>query len=208
MANVNRPKGFSPIQNSGGASWNSKVGLYSVATDAVNSYAIGDVVMLAAGGDADGIPLVTKWAGAVSVGAQASGVIVGIRVADAGVSLVGAPLSLERTYIPVNSGAHYVYVLEDLSGTEFELQADVTAIAAANMSNNCTVTITANQTTLSSSSPYSSIVATSPAATNTLPIQILGLVQRPDNAYGSYAALRVRFNIYSQNGAVTGRTGV
>jgi len=208
MANVNRPKGFSPIQNGNSSGFNSKVGLYAVATDAANSYAIGDVVMLAAGADADGIPLVTKWAGAVTVGAQPAGVIVGIRVADAGVSLVGSALSLERTYIPVNAGTHYLYVLEDLATAEFELQGDVTTWAAAHMNNNCAVTITANQTTLASSSPYSSIVATTPAATNTLPIQILGLIQRPDNAFGSYAALRVRFNIYSQNGAVTGRTGV
>ena len=93
MANVNRPKGLSPIQNTGAAMWNQKASLYSVATDATNSYAIGDVVMLAAGSDAQGVPAVTKWAGAVSVGAQPVGVIVGIRVADPGVSLVGNSLS-------------------------------------------------------------------------------------------------------------------
>ena len=207
MANVNRPKGLSPIQNTGAAMWNQKASLYSVATDATNSYAIGDVVMLAAGSDAQGVPAVTKWAGAVSVGAQPVGVIVGIRVADPGVSLVGNSLSLEKTYLPVNSGAHYLFVVDD-PDTIFELQGDVTAWAAAHANNNCAVTITANQTTLGNGSPYSSIVATTPATTNTLPFQILGLVQRDDNAYGSYAALQVRFNIHSRNGAVTGRTGV
>jgi hypothetical protein len=163
--------------------------------------------MLAAGSDAQGVPNVIKWAGAVSVGAQPVGVIVGIRVADPGVSLVGNSLSLEKTYLPINSGAHYLYVVDD-ADTIFELQGDVTVWAAANASNNCAVTITANQTTLGNGAPYASTVATTPATTNTLPFQILGLVQRDDNAYGSYAALQVRFNIHSRNGAVTGRTGV
>ena len=60
MANVNRPKGLSPVQNGDGSPWNQAATLYYVANDASNSYAVGDVVMLAAGSDADGIPAVTK----------------------------------------------------------------------------------------------------------------------------------------------------
>jgi hypothetical protein len=207
MANVNRPKGLSPIQNGDGSQWNQQATLYYVANDASNTYAIGDVVMLAAGADADGVQAVTKWGGAVSVGAQPIGVIVGIRVADPGVSLVGNPLTLEKTYLGTSSGAHYLYVVDD-PAVIYELQGDVTAWATTHANNNATVTLTANQATLSQSSPYSSTVATSPATTNTLPFQVLGIVQRPDNGFGSYAALRVRFNIHSQYGAVTGRTGV
>jgi hypothetical protein len=70
------------------------------------------------------------------------------------------------------------------------------------------VTITANQTGLGNSSPYSSTVATSPATTNSLPFQVIGLVQRPDNGFGAYAALQVRFNVHNFYGAATGRTGV
>lgn len=207
MANVNRAKGLSPIMNGDGSPWNQQATLYSVATDAANTYAIGDIVMLAAGSDADGIPLVTKWAGAVTAGALPVGVIVGIRVADPSISLVGTNLNLNQVYLPVNSGAHYLYVVDDPSCI-FELQGDVTVWAAANASNNASVTLTANQTGLGQASPYSSTVATAPATTNTLPFQILGLVQRADNAYGSYAALRVRFNVHNQYGALTGRTGV
>jgi len=207
MANANRPKGLSPIQNGDGSPWTQAATLYSIPTDGTNSYAIGDIVMLAASADADGIPNVVKWGGAVSVGAQPVGVIVGIRVADPGVSLVGSPLSLERTYLPINSGAHYCYVVDDPSAI-FELQGDSTVWAVTNANNNVTVTLTANQTALSASNPYSSTVATSPATTLTLPLQILGFVQRADNAIGAYSALRVRFNVHAQYGAVSGRTGV
>lgn len=207
MANVNRPKGFCPIQTGDSSPWNQQATLYYIANDATNSYAIGDVVMRAAGADADGIPAVVKWTGVSAVTSLPLGVIVGIRVADPGVSLVGTSLTLERAFLPINSGGHYVYVVDNPS-TIYEVQGDVTAWAAANMSQNCNVTITANQTTLSNSSPYSSMVATAPAATLTLPIAILGLVQRPDNAFGSYAVLRVRFNTPDASGSVNGRTGV
>jgi hypothetical protein len=207
MANINRPKGLSPVQNSDGTMWSQGATLFAVANDASNTYAIGDIVIAAAGSDADGIPFVTKWNGTVAGASLPLGVIVGIRVADPGTSLVGNSLSLEKEYLPLSSGQHYVYVVTD-PGTIFEVQGDSTTWATTHMNNNCTLTITANQTTLGNSSPYSSIVATSPATTNSLPLQIIGLVQRPDNGFGSYAALLVRWNVHAYVGGTTGRTGV
>jgi hypothetical protein len=207
MANVNRPKGLSPIQNGDGSPWNQQVTLYYVANDASNTYAIGDVVMRAAGSDADGVPAVTKWTGVSAVGSLPLGVVVGIRVADPSVSLVGNSLSLERVYLPISSGAHYLFVVDDPS-VVYELQGDSTVWATTHANYNCTVTLTANQTGLAQASPYSSTVATSPATTLTLPFAILGIVQRPDNGFGAYAALRVKINTPDQYGSVNGRTGI
>lgn len=207
MANINRPKGLSPIQNSDGTVWSEGASLYAVANDGSNTYAVGDIVQLASGSDADGVPLVTKWAGTVGATTLPVGVIVGIRVADPGTSLVGNSLSLEKTYLPLNAGAHYLYVVTD-PATVYEIQGDSTAWAAANMNQNVAVTVTANQTTLGNGAPYSSTVATTPGSSNALPLQVVGLVQRADNGFGAYAALQVRFNVHAFNGAVTGRTGV
>ena len=207
MANVNRPKGLSPIQNSDGTQWSQGATLYSVASDASNTYAIGDIVMTASGSDADGIPLVTKWLGTVGATTLPLGVVVGIRVADPGVSLQGTSLSLEKAYLPLNAGAHYLYVVTDPS-TIFEIQGDSTVWATTHMNLNCNITMSQNQTSLASSAPYSNIVATGPASTTSLPLQIVGLVQRPDNAFGAYAAIQVRWNVQNAWGAVTGRQGV
>ena len=208
MANVNRPKGLSPIQNSAGNPWNQQATLYYVANDASNTYALGDVVQRAAGSDADGIPAVTKWTGVSAVGSLPLGVIVGIRVVDPGVSLVGNSLTLEKLYLAKNAGAHYLYVVDD-PDVIYELQGDSTVWATTNANNNCNVTLTMDQTaTLSNSSPYSSTVATSPGTTLTLPLQILGIVQRPDNGYGAYCALRVKINTPDCVGSVNGRTGI
>jgi hypothetical protein len=207
MANINRPKGLSPVQNADGTVWSEGASLFAVANDGSNTYAIGDIVQVAGGADADGVPLVTKWAGTVAAGTLPVGVIVGIRVADPGTSLVGNSLALEKTYLPLNAGAHYLYVVTD-PATVFEIQGDSTSWAASNMSQNVAVTVTANQTTLGNGAPYSSTVATTPGTSNALPLAVLGLVQRPDNGFGAYAALLVKFNVHNYMGAATGRTGV
>lgn len=207
MANTNRPKGLSPVQMGDGSPWNQQTSLYAIPTDGTNTYAIGDVVMRAAGSDADGISNVIKWTGASAVGSLPLGVIVGIRVADPGVSLVGTSLSLEKTYIGLSAGTHYVYVVDDTS-VIYELQGDSTVWATTHANYNCTVTLTANQTSLAPSSPFSSTVATSPNTTLTLPFAIMGIIQRADNAYGAYCALRVRINTPDAVGSVNGRTGI
>ena len=220
MANINRPKGLSPVQNVDGSPWSEGATLFAIPNDSSNTYAIGDIVALATGADADGVAYVTKWSGTVSATSLPVGVIVGIRVADPGTSLVGNSLSLEKAYLPLSSGLHYAYVVTDPS-TVFEIQGDSTTWAAANMNKNVNVTslvgttsgtagtITADgSASLGNSSPYSNTVAIAPNTTNSLPLQVIGLVQRPDNGFGAYAALLVRFNVHAFYGAATGRTGI
>lgn len=191
MANVNKPNGFTPVGTLAGAGWNEQGRLYAIASDGSNTYAIGDVVMSAASADADGIPLVTKWGGATTTSALPLGIIVGIRVADPSVSLVGTSLSLEKTYIGLSAGTRYVYVVDD-PNCVFEAQFDSTGATQAQLHQNAAVTITANQTNLSPSNQYSSTVLTSPATTATLPIRLMGAVQKPDNQVTSGASPYVR----------------
>ena len=205
MANLNAPKGFSPVGNIQGGSWNEQGRMYAIASDASNTYAIGDVVMSAASADANGVPYVTKWGGATTTSALPLGIIVGIRVADPGVSLVGASLSLEKSYIGLSAGTRYVYVVDDPM-VIFEAQFDSTAVAATDLHKNAAVTVTANQTSLAVSSPFSSTVLTSPATTATLPIRLLGLVQRSDNAVGAYCKVLCKWN-YHEFGVTAGASG-
>ena len=206
MANLNAPNGFSPVASLLGVKWNEQGRLYAIANDASNTYAIGDVVMSAASADSDGIPYVTKWGGATTTSALPLGIIVGIRVADPGVSLVGNSLSLEKAYIGKSAGTRYVYVVDD-PFVLFEAQFDSTAVAASNLHQNAAVTVTADQTsTLSNSSPYSNLVLTSPATTATLPIRILGLVQRTGNSTGAYARVLCKWN-YHEFGVTSGASG-
>ena len=208
MANVNRPNGFSPVGSLTGASWNQQGRMYAVANDAANTYAIGDVVMSAASASSLGVPLVTKWSGAAATSALPLGIIVGIQVADPTVSLVGTSISLEKTYLLQSAGAHYLYVVDD-PNIIFEGQFDVTGVALAGLHQNSSCTITAADA-LTPSAPYSSTVLTGPAVTATLPIRLLGAVQRPENqvttAASPYLRVLCKWNFH-EYGATAGASG-
>ena len=196
MANANTPRGLSPVGTITGAPYNEQGRLYAIANDGTNTYAIGDVVKVAGSSDTTGIPYVTKAATTDTP----VGVIVGIRVADPGVSLVGTTLALNTIYLPLNSGTRYVYVVDD-PNVIFEVEGDSTGVAAADVFKNAGLTITADQTSLSQSSPLSSTVlnassflAIGSSGSLALPLQIIGLVQASNNAPGAYAQALVKWN--------------
>ena len=196
MANANTPRGLSPVGTITGAAYNEQGRLYAIANDGTNTYAIGDVVKVAGSSDATGIPYVTKAATTDTP----VGVIVGIRVSDPGVSLVGTTLALNTIYLPLNSGTRYVYVVDD-PAVIFQVTGDATGVAAADVFKNAGMTITANQTSLSQSSPLSSTVlnassflAIGSSGSLALPLQIIGLVQAVNNAPGAYAQALVKWN--------------
>jgi len=196
MANANTPRGLSPVGTITGAPYNEQGRLYAIANDGTNTYAIGDVVKVAGGSDATGIPYATKAATTDTP----VGVIVGIRVADPTVSLVGTTLALNTIYLPLNSGTRYVYVVDDPS-VIFQVTGDATGVAAADVFKNAGLTITADQTSLAMSSPLSSTVlnassflAIGSSGSLALPLQIIGLVQASNNAPGAYAQALVKWN--------------
>ena len=213
MANVNKANGFSPVGNLLGGKWNEQGRLYAIPTsDTTNSYAIGDCVMSASGSDANGVRYVRKWGGATTTSALPLGIIVGIRVADPGVSLVGNSLSLEKAYIAAGTrtSVRYLYVVDD-PFVLFEAQFDSTGATQAQLSLNAAVTISAaNQTSLGNSSPYSDMVLTGPAVTATLPIRLLGAVQKGDNQVTStaspYDRVLCKFN-YHEYGTIGSASG-
>ena len=213
MANVNKPNGFSPVGNLLGGKWNEQGRVYAIPTsDTTNSYAIGDCVMSAAGSDTNGVRYVQKWGGATTTSALPLGIVVGIRVADPGVSLVGNSLSLEKAYLAAGTrtSVRYLYVVDD-PFVLFEAQFDATGATQAQLSLNTAVTISAaSQTSLSNSAPYSDMVLTGPAVTATLPIRLLGAVQKGDNQVTSAASPYVRvlckFN-YHEFGTIGSASG-
>jgi hypothetical protein len=196
MANANTPRGLSPVKSITGAPFNEQGRLYAIANDGSNTYAIGDVVKVAGGSDTQGIAYVNKAASTdIPVG-----VIVGFRVSDPGVSLVGTTLQLNTLYLPLNAGLRYAFVVDDPS-VIFQVESDATGVAAADIFKNAGLTITANQTTLGQSQPLSntvlngsSILATSASGSLALPLQIIGLEQVENNEPGAYAGTLVKWN--------------
>jgi hypothetical protein len=203
MANINTPRGLSPVGTITGAAYNEQGRLYALANDASNTYAIGDVVKVAGGADVSGVPYVTKWAD----GDTPVGVIVGIRVADPTTSLEGVTLALNQIYLGLNAGTRYVFVVDD-PNVIFQVESDSTGVSAADVFSNATLTVTANQTSLAMSSPLSSsvldsgsILGLNDAGSLELPLQIIGIEQIVNNAPGAYANVLVKWNYHQFVGA-------
>lgn len=204
MANTNKPRGFSPVKSLvGGGQFQTNV--YAIATDASNTYAIGDVVMSKASSNANGIRYVQKWGGATTTSALPLGIIVGFQTPGANTSLQGVSLTLEKQWLPKSSAETLVIVADD-PFLVFEAQFDSTAVAVTDLSKNAAVTVTADQTSLAQSSPQSSTVLTGPAVTATLPVRLLGAVQATDNEIGAYVRVLCKWN-YHENGITAGASG-
>lgn len=219
MANTNKINGLSPVGYLNGAAYSGQARMYAIPTsDTTASYAIGDIVQSAGGSDANGIPYIIKVPAASASSFVAVGVVVGTSIADAGVSLVGTTLNLEQTYIlsGTRTAVRYVYVADD-PNLLFEASAGATAtnITLAKMRYNTGIasfysgadqTYAISQNTyLGPNAPYSNIILSSATVntTNTLPIQMLGLAQKSDNAIGAYARILCRFNNH-EFGVATG----
>ena len=227
MANSNKINGLSPVSYLSGAAYTGAARLYAIpVSDTTASYAIGDVVQSATssgstiGCEASGIPYVQKLTAGTAV--VPLGVIVGVRVADPTVTLQGVNIDLTTTYIVAGSrtAVRYVYVADD-PNLLFSAFIGSAGVTLANLRKNAALgvyysgadqTYAVNQnatvTSLTPSSPYSDLVLVSSNVTATLPIQVLGLYQTPNNtatataAAGAYAQVLCRFN-YHEFGVAT-----
>lgn len=200
MANVNQPKGFVPSRYQNANPYTGAFNTYCIPSSDVNQYNVGDAVKTVVGGDANGIPNVTKAAGTDAV----RGVIIGYVVAGVNnPSLVGVNLDLTLQNIPATkSKAYYVMVADD-PDILFEVQDDgLSALTQTSANKNASFTV-ANPTSPGQNS--ASVLSTASVGTvNTLNLKIMGLVQKPDNAYGVNAKWLVKFNQHEFNSPTVG----
>lgn len=200
MPNINRPQGFIPTRYPSGSAYAGGVNLYCVPSTDTTQINVGDTVRSANGGDANGIPNVTKAASSDTV----RGVVVGVLLSPPNLpSLVGTILDNTIQNIPATKQkAYYVQVLDDQDHI-FELQDDgITALAANSCNRTASYTV-ANPTAPAQNS--ATVLTTGSVGTsNALPLRIMGLLQRPDNAYGQYARWLVKFNLHEGNAPTFG----
>jgi len=206
MANVSKPSGLKPVGYLNGSPWNGQARMYYVPSTNATALYVGDpVTRLTASADANGVP-------SVSIGVAGSaicGVIVGIVVASAGVSLVGSTIDLTRRSLPIST-AGYVLVADD-PNIVFEVEegttasAAGTALTAAAVGNNANFVVIAGTNTYSDSGTL--VDNATEAVTATLNLKLLGLAQREDNAFGTRAKWLVLINNHQYKGG-TGTLGV
>lgn len=177
MANSDVKRGLVPVRMASGSKYNGSCNLYHVPATNADALFQGDPVTIT--GDAD-----TKGIASVALATAAgplTGVIVGFR-----------PITERQTlgYIPALTEG-YALVADD-TGIECEIQVSA-AIASADIGQNAAFLIAAGDTVYRRSNVQ--LDQGSLAATDTLPLQLLGTMQTVDNdPYTDFAKVRVRLN--------------
>ena len=199
MANLIGPRGFTPSRYLDNSPYNGGGNMYCIPAADANQYGPGDAVKSLAGGDATGIPYVTKALGTDYV----RGVIMGVfPSAPQNPSLVGTNLDLTIQNIPVAKARDYYVFVADDPTIIFELSDDGLAVLPTTACNKNASFTVANPVSPQQNSA-SSLNTASVAVTQALNIKLMGLVQKADNAYGLNAKWLVRFNQHELGGSNT-----
>lgn len=194
--------GFRPVKHQTGAPYNGQFNRYMVSASESGVINIGDLVVLS-----DSAALVD------TVG---FGVYPAVERAGSGTSaaIVGAVVGFEPDYSNLNAGMFraastrrivYVADAQDLIFAAPQ-DADGGVIAAASVGLNAAVTLGTATTTAPWASAMS-VDSSSVATTNTLPVQVVGILASPDNDVTSTARpaeVLVRINTHAFANAIAG----
>jgi len=198
MANANAPFGLRPVRYKSGAPYNGAANLYSVAAGDATALFVGDPVIIAGTGDADGISTVTRAA----AGDRITGVVVGFAPVPG--ASAGAVTAVNRGYRTAST-ADYVLVADD-PNLLFECQEDSDggALAVTAIGNNVDL-VAGSGSTVTKRSGYQ--LDSSTAATTTAQMRLWGVDQKVGNEVGANAVWLVSI-VEATETPAAGTTGV
>ena len=194
MANISRPNGFRPVKHLNGSAWNGQTQLFAILAANATATGVGDLVMLDGGADANGVPSVDRLTNGTT------SVPVGV--------IVGFMPDYSNLYTPSQfrsaSTLLYAFVVTD-NTVVFEAQASGAYGVATDSGLNVGTTLTAVSTATGLSGMQIDLATKATGAT--LPLKILGVVQRPDNDVSDTTNLKL--HVVLNNSAMSnGVTGV
>ncbi len=197
MANTSRLMGFIPVKHLTGAPYNGQANMYEIAAADTSPVMVGDLVMLSDLDATDLYPAVERIAAS---GQVTSGLVLGAVVGFVMATVIGTSLD-----IPVYRAAstkRFVYV-SDSPDTIYMVQDGGTVpCTKALIGANTGITATAGSTVTGLSNMATG--TTAPTTTSTLPLQIVGIVNSPDNeAAAANQKLLVRLNTPQYTGSQT-----
>lgn len=213
MPNVSRINGLRPVKHITGAPFNGQGTLYAVSASNGTAIFPGDLVKLAADGNAAGIQFVVPaTAGVAGTGAAALGTVLSIipaKLDPVTGAMTSGSIALDTPQYLAASTAGYVYVA-DSPDLVFEVEAttggNAYSFAVADIGQNVNVFAGAGSTVLGTSKHSADLG--DKGTTATLPLRVLGTVQRVDNdATGNFTKILVTINNHQLKGG-TGTIGV
>ncbi|WP_299517285.1 hypothetical protein [uncultured Flavobacterium sp.] len=201
MANTSRINGFKPVKHLNGSPYNGQANLYEVpSTEAVPVF-VGDLVKLSDQAATSLYPAVEAVVGASAQIAAGPilGAVVGIvnsKFDPVAGALSSGSISLDTPVYRPASTKQFVLVCDN-TDVVYEAEADA-SVAATSIGLNVGVGASAHTNPLlTGASPMYVYSTTAPDTTSTRPLQILGIVNRPDNEIGTNSKVLVRINVQS-----------
>lgn len=199
MSNVSRVNGLRPLKYLNGAEYNGQANLYFIPSGDGTATFVGDCVTAdgtgdttAAGGKALGVQSVIQAGATTAV----IGVIVGFAI---------DPTNLNTPQYRTASTGRYVYVVDD-PNVLFEITTSNGTLAVADVGLNANIAVGSGSTTTGTSA--TTLDVGTKLTTATLPLKIIGFVQRPDNDNtAAQSRVLVKLNNH-QFGSSTGTAGV
>lgn len=186
MANANAPFGLKPVRDASNRVYTGGGNRYYVPTSVTANLYIGDAVIIAGDGDANGVPTITK--ATAGTGNRITGAIVGWE----------PNASIVANGYRVGSTAAYA-IVEDDPNVLYEIQA--TTAAATDIGSNINLTAaTGARLTQAVTQANGAQIAT----TATYQLRIKGMALREDNAPGQYAKILVTINNPTEAGIASG----
>ena len=197
MANLDRPFGLKPVGHLNGSPWNGKTRVYYKAAGLAEAIFIGSLVKSAGSADTSGKYPTIQLAG--------TAVPRGVVVAFGNTPNIAADVTnLSRLYSPTLT-ANYVAVVDDPQ-VIFECQEDSsTTFTATAVGLNVSFTTETGNTTTGHSTIE--LDCSTENVTSTLVAKILRLVDRVDNALGTYSKWEILINVHAY-GQGLGASGV
>ena len=202
MANTSRINGFKPVKHLTGAPYNGQSTLYEVSSSDSNPVFVGDLVKLSTIASTSGVPCVQSVVAAscqITAG-PILGAVVGVlnaKMDPLDGLMTGGSIALDTPQYRVASTKQFVLVADD-PGLIYEAEADA-AVTLANIGFNVGVGASAHTNPLiTGASPMYVYSTTTPDATSTRPLQIVGQVKRADNETAAqYNKVLVRINVHT-----------
>ena len=201
MANTSRVNGFKPVKHLNGSPYNGQANLYEVPAGEAVPVFVGDLVKLSDQAATSLYPAVEAVVGASAQIAAGPilGAVVGIvnsKFDPVAGALSTGSISLDTPVYRPASTKQFVLVADN-TDLVYEAEADA-SVAAASIGLNVGVGATAHTNPLlTGASPMYVYSTTAPDTTSTRPLQILGIVNRPDNEIGANSKVLVRINVQS-----------
>lgn len=200
MPNISRLGGLVPLEYLDGSPWNGKARQYYIDSGNGSAFAIGDPVVMSGTGDANGV------AGVALATAGDAGIVLGAIVGMGGALYGGpgaVPGAIETTIIPATKTRSYYVLVSDDPNIVYSIQEGGADTALTQLDIGVNINLISGTNTGYVSGWLFNNASGGTGATKQL--QLLGLVQSADNAFGAFAKWKARINYHQYT---SGQAGV